>query len=120
MTDLVETLKQDALNEVEILRKIGVDCQVTETNQWRCAVEIERLRKAINDYLTGDYERPVGKRWRKDAEPCKHDKCVHKKFMWEECEPCIDMHFMSVLKLDNKTQQSQYEKTKTPANREKS
>lgn len=75
------------------------------------ADEIERLRKGINDYLTGYYDRPVGRRWREDREPCKHDKCVHDKYMWDECEPCIDMHFENVTKLDNSQPEQQDRKS---------
>jgi len=60
-------------------------------------ISAEVLRNGIHDYLEGNYERPVGKRWRKDGEPSKHDLCVHGRYMWEDCEACIDDHFEDVL-----------------------
>lgn len=55
------------------------------------------LEAGIRAYLDGNYERPIGKRYRDDGEPSKHDQCVHRRYMWEDCEPCIDGHFEGVL-----------------------
>lgn len=55
------------------------------------------LRDGIIAYLEGEYERPVGKRWRKDLNPSKYDTCVHGQWMYEACELCIDNHFEKVL-----------------------
>lgn len=53
-------------------------------------VEIERLRKGIQNYLDGDYEpKIIG----------KVNKCPHGKFKWEACENCIDEHFTKLLTL---------------------
>jgi len=55
------------------------------------------LEAGIHAYLEGQYERPVGSRWRKDGEPSKHDKCVHDNWMYEDCGACVDDHFEDVI-----------------------
>jgi len=59
----------------------------------RAEAEVERLRGYITRYLSGDYLRPVGKVFRDDGKPSKHDECTHGRAMWEDCESCIDEHF---------------------------
>ena len=63
------------------------------------------LEKGIQDYLSGNYARPLGKVWRKDGIHSKHDQCVHGRWMYEECEICIDDHFEGVL-TEHKKEQS--------------
>jgi hypothetical protein len=46
------------------------------------------LRKAIEDYLNGDYECPRRHR---------PGKCKHGIFYWEACEQCVDDHFQAAL-----------------------
>ena len=57
----------------------------------------DTLEKGIRDFVHGDIERPLGKRWRSDGKPSKHDKCVHGVWMYEECPGCADRHFEWVL-----------------------
>lgn len=61
------------------------------------ASRIEALESGIHACLEGQYERPVGKVWRKDLEPSKHDQCVHGLWMYEECDACLYDHFEDVL-----------------------
>ena len=50
--------------------------------------EIERLRKAIQVYLDGNWGTRL---------PRKTDKCPHGHFEWEACEGCIDEYFQALL-----------------------
>jgi len=59
--------------------------------------ENKRLREAITNYLDGGYDRPLGKMWRADGKPSKHDLCVHGSSMYQSCENCIDSHFEAAL-----------------------
>lgn len=58
---------------------------------------IKALEAGIQAFLDGDYERPVGKEWRSDGKPSKHDRCVHDVWMYEYCEACVDLHFQDLL-----------------------
>lgn len=49
--------------------------------------ELEGFLLAIEK---GTYPRPVGKSWRADDVPSKHDRCVHDVWMYETCEGCLD------------------------------
>ncbi len=55
------------------------------------------LINGINSFLDGDYDRPLGNRFRKDGSPSKHDTCKHGVAMWETCEACVEEHFRHVL-----------------------
>lgn len=50
--------------------------------------EAERLRKAIEDYLSGDYDHPRIHR---------PGKCKHGRNYWEECSECDGAHFQAAL-----------------------
>lgn len=54
----------------------------------------ETLRKAITDYMSGDYEGPHKKRAGGPRE-----KCPHGHHYWEDCSSCIDAHFEGALSL---------------------
>ena len=56
-------------------------------------VEIARLRKAITDYLDGNYDHP--RKHRMDTET--KGTCAHGVYYWEECGQCIDAHFEAAL-----------------------
>jgi len=65
--------------------------------------ETDIMRKAITDFLDGNYERPVGIVFRSDGKPSKHDRCIHDAWMYEGCEACIERHFLAALtKIDAK------------------
>lgn len=50
---------------------------------------ISRLTEALQTIADGDEPRPLGKRYRSDGEPSKHDKCTHGQWMWEDCGSCV-------------------------------
>lgn len=53
---------------------------------------IEALTEALEKIREGSIARPLGKHWRADCAPSKHDRCIHEKAMWEDCPQCIDEH----------------------------
>ena len=61
-------------------------------NQLRDAIE------ALNRIAEGDEPRPLGKRWRADGAPSKHDQCVHGTWMYETCGDCISNYADSVVR----------------------
>lgn len=52
----------------------------------------ERYRKAIDDYLEGNYPCPSAYRGKPGG------KCPHGTYYWEECEGCNTEHFEAALK----------------------
>ena len=52
------------------------------------AVEVERLRAALQKVIDGDVPRPVGKRYRADGQESKNDQCIHGEWMYDECWGC--------------------------------
>lgn len=55
----------------------------------RAADEIDRLRAALKRISELDVPRPVGRTWRLDCVPSKHDQCRHDLRMYEDCYVCI-------------------------------
>lgn len=49
----------------------------------------ERLREALQRIANGDEPRPVGKSWNTDLTPSKHDKCIHDRWMYDDCGQCV-------------------------------
>lgn len=58
---------------------------------------VAELEGALTTLLSGDYPRPLGERWRSDAEPSDHDRCVHGAMMNESCEACADAFIAAAL-----------------------
>lgn len=56
--------------------------------------ECERLRKAIEDFLSGDYPNP------RDHRP---NECEHGTLYYEECAKCDEAHFLHALSMGAKT-----------------
>jgi len=61
------------------------------------ANEIERLRAALRRILELDVPRPVGRAWRQDGAPSRHDACPHDLRMYEDCYACIAEYAGAVL-----------------------
>lgn len=51
--------------------------------------EVARMREALEKIANGDEPRPLGKQWRADTKPSKNDKCVHDRWMYEDCGECV-------------------------------
>lgn len=66
------------------------DCYAAESITQR--VRAERYRKAIDDYLEGNYPCPSAYRGKLGG------KCPHGTYYWEECEGCNTEHFEAALK----------------------
>ena len=60
------------------------------------AAEIVKLREALRKIEQG-VPRPVGKSWRVDGRPSKHDECIHGIWMYETCEGCTDAFISEAL-----------------------
>ena len=58
--------------------------------------ENERLREALRKIEQG-VPRSVGKSWRVDGRPSKHDECIHGIWMYEVCEGCTDAFIAAAL-----------------------
>ena len=51
--------------------------------------ENARLREALEKLSENDVPRPVAVHYAKDKSPHKGDRCVHARFMYEDCEQCV-------------------------------
>lgn len=77
-----DELKHDIDRHLQIISEMLAERgRLTEAN--------EGLRKALEMISQGDEPRPLGKRYRDDGTPSKHDQCTHGSWMYEDCGSCI-------------------------------
>ena len=58
---------------------------------------IARLEGALANIAEENVLRPIGKVWRKDGHPSKHDTCKHGAAMYDDCGPCIAAYARAAL-----------------------
>ncbi len=63
----------------------------------RAADTLKRYREALQRIEEGDVPRPIGKHWRADCKPTKHDRCVHDVWMYEDCGECVSAYIRQAL-----------------------
>jgi hypothetical protein len=61
---------------------------------------VERLRAALAAIVEGDVPRPVGKVYRGDGMPSKHDQCTHGVWMYDDCGNCVSDFALAALRSD--------------------
>ncbi len=49
----------------------------------------DAYEEALRTIANGDEPRPVGKVWRVDGRSSKNDKCIHDRWMYDDCGECI-------------------------------
>lgn len=59
--------------------------------------DIEKLRNALKTIAVGDWPRTRVEIYREDQQNSKHDKCLHGRRMWEDCDCCAADYAESVL-----------------------
>lgn len=50
---------------------------------------MDKLLTTLKTIAEGDEPRPIGKVWNSDGKPSKHDKCIHDRWMYEDCGQCV-------------------------------
>ena len=63
--------------------------------------EVERLRDVLTKISDGNIAPVIGERWAKDGTPSKHDKCIHSRYIWEDCDQCLSDFARQALGEDN-------------------
>lgn len=65
--------------------------------------EVERLRDVLTKISDGNIAPVIGERWAKDGTPSKHDKCIHSRYIWEDCDQCLSDFARQALGEDNES-----------------
>ena len=85
-------------NDINVLiRQQDATIDALSERTRRAEAEIERLRAALKRISELDVPRPVGRAWRQDGAPSRHDACPHDLRMYEDCYACIAEYAGAVL-----------------------